>query len=70
MRPPASVSGTRWTRCTPGFEFQPREDVTPADRRARLLEAAKPGLRQVEDLKAPTAQRRISLVHAKKLGCE
>ena len=52
------------------FEFEPREHVAAGDRRARLLEAADPGLRQVEQLEAPAVQRGVALVHAEELGGE
>ncbi len=51
-----------------GLEFKPLEDVAAGDRGARLLEAAYPGLRQIEQLEAPAMERGVALVHAKELG--
>src|SRR5271155_93471 len=50
------------------LELQSGKYVAPDDRRARLFEPAKAGLRKVEELKSPAPQSRIPLVHAKKLG--
>src|ERR1700730_12011549 len=48
------------------FEFEPGKHVPAADRGARLFEAAKAGLGEVEDLEPPSPQRSVSLVHAEK----
>src|SRR6266851_193424 len=48
----------------PRFVFEPGEDAAAGDRGHRLLEAAEPGLGQIEQLEAPAAQRGIALVHA------
>src|ERR1700730_13719573 len=47
-----------------GFEFEPGKHVPTADRGARLFEAAKAGLGEVEDFEPPSPQRSVSLVHA------
>ena len=58
MRPWLSVAGTRCTRCTPDFVFQPREHVAAGDLGDALLEAAQLGVVVFEDLEAPAAARR------------
>ena len=51
-----------------GFEFEAGEDIAPGDRGRRLLDAAESRVGQVEQLEAPALQRRIALVHPKKLS--
>ena len=68
MRPPASVSGTRCTRCTPGLELQASEDVRTTDQSVRLFEPAEAGFGEVEDFEPPIPLCGVFLVHAKELG--
>ena len=52
------------------FELEPREHVAAGDRGHRLLDAAEPGLVEIEGLEAPALPCGIALVHAEQLGRE
>ena len=70
MRPWLSVAGTRWTRCTPEFVFQPGEHVAAGDLGDALLQPAELGVVVFQDLEAPAARVGVSLVHREQLGGE
>ena len=70
MRPWFSVSGTRWTRCTPELEFHAGENALAGDARHDFLEAARIGVARRKDLDFPALHVGIALIHAEKIGRE
>ena len=70
MRPPDSVTGTRCTRCTPDFEFQPREHPFPRHADHGLSQTAKFGFGIADGLHLPAARIGITLIHAQQVGGE
>ena len=70
MRPCVSVSGTRCTRCAPGFEFEPREDAAPGDLGDDFLESAERAFARRDDLDAPALAFGIALIHAEEIAGE
>ena len=70
MRPLASVTGTRCTRCTPDSYLRRANTPLPAIDGHDLLVAAEVVLREADDLGLPAAQLGIAAVHAEQIGGE
>ena len=70
MRPCASVSGTRCTRCTPELELQPGERPAAADLGDDFLEAALGAFGGGKNLGGPALPRGEALVHAEQVAGE
>ncbi len=70
MRPCASVSGTRCTRCTPLSNFSRPNTPSPVDRGDDLLVAADLALGDAVDLHLPAVQLGVALVHAEEVAGE
>ena len=71
MRPCASVAGTRCTRCTPDFEFEPREHALAGDVGDDLLVAAESPTRSPrDDLDLPAHAVGVALIHAEQVAGE
>ena len=77
MRPWDSVTGTRWTRCTPPSYFSRAQTPSPGcgvparlDRDGDVLVAAEVGLGGVEDLGPPAAPLGVPQVHPQQVAGE
>ena len=70
MRPWFSVSGTRWTRCTPDFELHAGENALAGYARHDFLVAARIGVARRKNLDFPPLHVGIALIHAEKIGRE
>ena len=70
MRPCASVAGTRCTRCTPDFEFEPGEHALAGDIGDDLLIAAGRRLARREDADLPPHAVGVALIHAEQVARE
>ena len=77
MRPWLSVTGTRWTRCTPPSYFSRAHGASPGCGRAlglhghpHVLVAAEVGLGGVDDLGAPAAPLGVAQVHPQQVAGE
>ena len=70
MRPCASVSGTRCTRCTPDSNFSLANGAAAADFRDDFLEAALGALAHRHDLGLPALLGGVALVHAEQVAGE
>ena len=70
MRPPLSVAGTRWTRCTPLSNFSLREHAGAVDRGDRFLVAADLGRARRDQLEPPALRLGEALVHAQQVAGE
>ncbi len=70
MRPPLSVTGTRWTRWTPLSNFSLANTPAPVDRGDRFLVAADLGGRGGDQLEAPALRFGVALVHAQQVAGE
>ncbi len=70
MRPLASVSGTRCTRCPPLSYWSWRVDAFPFEAEDDFLEAAQLGRVHVEDLDLPAAVLGVVLVHVVEVAGE
>ena len=68
MRPEASVSGTRCTRCTPDSIFQLGEGAAAADFGDDFLVAAHRAFARGHDLDLPTLLGSVTLVHAEQIA--
>ena len=77
MRPWLSVTGTRWTRCTPPSYFSRAHGASPGcgsapglHRHPHVLVAAEVGLGGVDDLGAPAAPLGVAQVHPQQVTGE
>ncbi len=68
MRPDDSVTGTRWTRCTPDFEFQLGVGALAFDSQHYFLDTAEIGLGKRQQFRLPALKLRIACVHLQKIG--
>ena len=70
MRPDASVSGTRCTRCTPDSNFSLANTPRPCDLGDDFLEAAFGAFADRQDLGLPALLGGVALVHAEQVAGE